>query len=45
MASLSTNSKVVVNNKSGHHVQWEEPEFVIESVKKHYEAAKHHSAL
>jgi hypothetical protein len=45
MASLSTNSKVMINSKSGHHVQWEDPAFVVDSVRQDYEAAKHRSAL
>jgi pimeloyl-ACP methyl ester carboxylesterase len=45
MASLSSNSKVVIDSNSGHHVQWDDPKFVIETVKEDYEAAIHHTKL
>jgi pimeloyl-ACP methyl ester carboxylesterase len=45
MASLSSNSKVVIDSNSGHHVQWDDPTFVVESVRQDYEAAKHNSKL
>jgi hypothetical protein len=45
LASLSTNGKVVIDSNSGHHVQWDDPKFVIETVKEDYEAAIHHTKL
>lgn len=45
MAALSTNSKVVIDQNSGHHVQWDDPSLVIDSVKETVTAAKHHQRL
>ncbi len=45
MAALSTNSKVVIDQNSGHHVQWDDPSLVIDSVKETVTAAKHHQQL
>ena len=45
MASLSANGKVVIDSNSGHHVQWDDPGFVIEAVRQDYETAKRHRAL
>ncbi|PYX41108.1 MAG: hypothetical protein DMG81_04625 [Acidobacteria bacterium] len=45
MALLSSNSKVLSNRESTHHVQWDDPKFVTETVKMNYEAAIHHTKL
>jgi pimeloyl-ACP methyl ester carboxylesterase len=45
MESLSTNGKVVIDSNSGHHVQWDDPKFVVQTVKEDYEAVIHHSKL
>ena len=45
MASLSSNSRVLIDSNSGHHLQWDDPEFVIEAVKQDYNAAIHHAKL
>jgi pimeloyl-ACP methyl ester carboxylesterase len=45
MASLSSNAKVVMDSNSGHHVQWEDPRFVIDIVKEDYEVAIHHTKV
>lgn len=45
MASLSSNSKVVVDTNSGHHVQWDDPALVVESVRQDYDGAKNHKTL
>ncbi|HEY3293585.1 MAG TPA: alpha/beta hydrolase [Candidatus Nanopelagicaceae bacterium] len=45
MASLSNNSKVVINPNSGHHVQWDDPNFVIQAIREDYDAVKQDLAL
>lgn len=45
MASLSSNSKVVIDGNSGHHVQWDDPAFVVQSVRQDYDAARDHGTL
>jgi pimeloyl-ACP methyl ester carboxylesterase len=45
MASLSTNSKVAIDSNSGHHVQWDDPQFVINSIREDYDAVTHHAIL
>jgi pimeloyl-ACP methyl ester carboxylesterase len=45
MASLSTDGKVMLNSTSGHHVQWDDPGFVIEVVRQDYDAARRHRHL
>ena len=45
MASLSTNSKVAIDRDSGHHVQWDDPQFVINAIREDYQAATYHSIL
>ena len=43
--SLSHNSKLIVAEKSGHHIQLDEPQVVIDAVRLTVEAARHHRAL
>ena len=45
MASLSTNGKVMIDSNSGHHLQWEDPSFVVDAVRQDYEAAKRQHAI
>jgi pimeloyl-ACP methyl ester carboxylesterase len=45
MASLSRNSKVIVDPKSGHHIQLDNPELVIASIREVVEAARRHAKL
>lgn len=45
MAALSTNSKLEIDTKSGHHVQWEDPSFVVDAVKQVTQSARTHSQL
>lgn len=45
MATLSSNSKVVIDQNSGHHVQWDDPSLVVNSVKETFTAIKLHQQL
>lgn len=40
MASLSSNGKVIIDQNSGHHVQWDDPAFVVQAIRQAYDAAK-----
>lgn len=44
-AMLSTNSKVLIDEKSGHHVQIEDPQTVIDAIRTTRDAAQHHTQL
>jgi pimeloyl-ACP methyl ester carboxylesterase len=43
--NLSRNSKVILAEKSGHHIQLDEPQVVIDSIRAVVEAAKRHTKL
>ncbi len=45
LASLSRNSKVIVTEKSGHHIQLDEPELVVSAVRQVVESARHRAKL
>jgi pimeloyl-ACP methyl ester carboxylesterase len=45
MASLSRNSRLVVDEESSHHIQWDKPSLVVQSIRDVFDSAKKHSAL
>lgn len=45
MASLSRNSSLVVDEESTHHIQWDNPALVIQSVRDVFDSAKKHAVL
>src|SRR5262249_55549148 len=45
LASLSRNSKCVFAEKSGHHIQLDEPEVVVSAVREVVEAVRNHRKL
>ena len=45
MASLSTNGKVVIDQNSGHHVQWDDPAFVLQAIRQVFDASKYGGEL
>jgi len=42
---LSHNSKQIVDNKSGHHIQLEDPDLLVASIRQVYEAIKQHKKI
>jgi pimeloyl-ACP methyl ester carboxylesterase len=44
-AGLSRNSKIIFATQSGHHIQLDEPELVVEAIREVVEAVRHHSKL
>ena len=45
LARLSTNSKLMVAEKSGHNIQYDNPDLVIDAIRQVVEAARHHGRL
>ena len=45
MASLSRNSRLVVDEQSSHHIQWDNPALVIQSIRDVFDSAKKHAVL
>jgi len=45
MAGYSSNSKQIITRKGDHHIQLEEPEIVVDAVRKVFKAAQHQSKL
>jgi pimeloyl-ACP methyl ester carboxylesterase len=45
MASLSKNSRLFIDEESSHHIQWDNPSLVVQSVKDVFDSSKNHSAL
>lgn len=45
LATLSTNSKHIIDKKSGHNIHLEDPAIVITSIREVYEAARKHKKL
>jgi pimeloyl-ACP methyl ester carboxylesterase len=45
MASLSRNSRLVVDEESSHHIQWDNPSLVIHSIRDVFDSAREHSNL
>ncbi len=45
LATLSQNSEVIVTEKSGHHIQLDEPELVVSAVSQVVESARHRAKL
>ena len=45
LATLSKNSKVIVADKSGHHIQIDEPDLVVGAIRQAVEAARHRTKL
>jgi pimeloyl-ACP methyl ester carboxylesterase len=45
MASLSSNSRLVVDEESSHHIQWDNPALVIQSIRDVFDSAKQHAIL
>ncbi len=45
LLSLSTNSKAVVAENSGHYIMVDRPDLVITAIRKVVEAAQHHTKL
>jgi pimeloyl-ACP methyl ester carboxylesterase len=44
LARLSTNSKQIVALKSGHNIQYDDPDLVIDAIRQVVEAARHHGS-
>jgi pimeloyl-ACP methyl ester carboxylesterase len=45
MASLSKNSRLFIDEESSHHIQWDNPSLVIQSIRDVFDSAKKHSIL
>jgi pimeloyl-ACP methyl ester carboxylesterase len=45
MLTLSHNSKQIIAEKSGHHIQFEDPDLVVEAIRQMIEAVKMHKSL
>jgi hypothetical protein len=45
LTSLSHNSKLIIAEKSGHHIQLDEPEVVVNAVRQVIESVKRHQPL
>jgi pimeloyl-ACP methyl ester carboxylesterase len=45
LTHLSTNSKQIVAEKSGHNIQWDDPDLVVDAIRQVVEAAQHHRKL